>query len=325
MADDLVDSGAADTVAGGGDTMAGSDTQSGADTVSGGQDTAAGGDTLSGGDTQDGGVKGYWPDDWRTKVAGTDEKALKQLARFQSPADLFKSYSEAAKKIGAGAHKAADLPADATPDQVAEYRKERGIPEAPEGYLQALPDGLVIGDDDKPLVDTYLADAHAKNLPKEAVATGLDWYYRTKEATLAAQADADKDYKSKAEDDLRSEWGNEYRENLNSAMALLDTMPVLEDGTSVKSLFMGGRLADGTPIGNHPGVLRWLVSQSREINPAGFVAPSGGGSQIKSVEDEIASIEKVMRTDRKAYDKDTKMQDRLRQLYGAQEKLAQRA
>jgi hypothetical protein len=42
------------------------------------------------------------------------------------------------------------------------------------------------------------------------------------------------------------------------------------------------------------------------------------------VQTEIDAIEKLMRTDRAAYNKDTAKQERLRQLYGARAKLQQR-
>ena len=63
---------------------------------------------------------------------------------------------------------------------------------------------------------------------------------------------------------------------------------------------------------------------SRRGRPAGFVAPAGSGSQADSVAEEVAKIEKYMRENRAAYNKDAKAQERLRTLYDAQEKLASR-
>lgn len=265
-----------------------------------------------------------WPEDWRKEFAGDDEKALKELDRFQSPKDVAAALRESQKLIRSGAHKK-PLAADATPEQVAEWRKEQGIPETPEGYLEKLPGGLVIGDDDKPLVETFISDMHAQNAPPALVHKALDWYHRTQERAAAAQAEADTTFRAKVEDELRADWGPEYRANLNSAMSLLDTMPVMDDGTAVKDLFLKGRLADGTPIGNHPGVLRWLTRMAAEAGSSGFIAPSDGASRIESVETEIASIEKTMREQPRAYFKDNKMQERYRTLLDAQEKLKARA
>jgi len=81
----------------------------------------------------------------------------------------------------------------------------------------------------------------------------------------------------------------------------------------MRDKLLRGRLADGTPIGSSPEVLRFLVGLAREKNPAGVVVPSGVAT-AQSVSDEIQKIEKVMRDDRAAYNRDEKMQARYRQL-----------
>src|SRR5688572_23894721 len=93
-----------------------------------------------------------WPADWRQKLAGEDKKTLERLGRMASPADLLKSYRALEQKISAGELKKG-LPENATPEQVAEWRREQGLPEKPEGYLEnlSLPDGVVLGEADKPM------------------------------------------------------------------------------------------------------------------------------------------------------------------------------
>lgn len=302
------------------DNPAGQVADQGADTLSG-QDTLAGADTLAGG--EDKVVAPDWREDWRDLMAGGDEKERKRLDRFRSPVDVYKSNRELEKKLSSGDVKA-KLAADATPEQIAAWRKDNGIPEKPDGYLEKLPSGLVIGDDDKPMLEGYLAEVHGANASPEVVAKTLDWYYRQQDVAAAAQADADKAFKQSAEDALRAEWGAEYRGNVNSIMSFLDAAPPTDDGSPLKGLLMGARLSDGTLLGNNPTALKWLASLAQEANPAGFVAPSAGTSQADSVAAEIAKIEGIMRTDRRAYDKDEKMQARLRDLYDAQEKLARR-
>lgn len=265
-----------------------------------------------------------WPEDWREKMANGDEKALKRLQRMKSPLDLSKSYANLDKKLSSGNLKE-PLAEGATDEEIAQYRKDNGIPEAPEGYLESLPDGLVIGDDDKPMVESFLESAHGQNADPAFVASALNWYYSQQEEQVAAQVEADKEFRATAEDEMRAEWGNEYRSNINAIGSFLDTAPTTEDGTPLKELLLGARLSDGTPLGNHPDALRWLSQLATDANPAGFVAPGAGGTQLQSVEDEIATIEKMMREDRAAYDRDTKAQERLRTLYDAQEKLKSQA
>lgn len=263
-----------------------------------------------------------FPEDWRAKLAGDDEKALKRLERFKSPKDIYQAYRSLEAKMSSG-DVVQKLPEDATEEQISEYRKANGIPESAEGYLDALNSGVVIGDEDKELVNSFLESAHAKNAPPEVVGAALDWYYKVQEDQAAAQAEADKQRREAAADELRAEWGNEFRGNINSIKAFLDAAPVSDDGTPLGDLLMGARLADGTPLGDSPAALRWLAKLANDENPAGFVAPGSGQGQIESIENEIKSIEAKMGTSE--YIKDEKMQARLRQLYEAQSKLNGRA
>jgi hypothetical protein len=65
---------------------------------------------------------------------------------------------------------------------------------------------------------------------------------------------------------------------------------------------------------------RWLVHNAKTINPMASVVPGAGANLASAIEDEITSIEKVMRENRKAYNGDEKMQQRLRDLYSARER-----
>jgi len=264
-----------------------------------------------------------WPDDWRDKLAKGDDKARKRLDRFQSPADVMKSWQELERRMSSGEVKA-KLPDNATEEQIAAWRKDNGIPDKPDGYLEKLPNGLVIGDEDKPILEGYLARVHGKNASPEIVADTVAWYYAQQEETIAAQAEADKAYGRQSEDALRAEWGGEYRANVNSVMSFLKTAPADDNGTPLSDLLMGARMADGTLFGSNPAALRWLARLANDANPAGFVAPGAGGSQIDAINTELDTIRKAMRENRAAYDKDEKMQERFRTLLLAQEKLSAR-
>ena len=55
-------------------------------------------------------------------------------------------------------------------------------------------------------------------------------------------------------------------------------------------------------------MLKWLVAEALAKNPTGVIVPQGGSGAAASVEARMKEIEKVMRENRKAYDKDEKMQ-----------------
>lgn len=65
---------------------------------------------------------------------------------------------------------------------------------------------------------------------------------------------------------------------------------------------------------NIPGVLEGFANISRQLNPiAQLTQPSGDPQQ--TLDAEIAELEKYMKDDRQAYNKDESAQARLRQLY----------
>lgn len=260
-------------------------------------------------------VEGDWSADWRTKLS-PDGKHAKTLERFGSPKAVFESYLALRQKVDSGELKAvADFPADGTEEQQTEWRKSHGIPEKAEGYSLAFDDGLVIGENDKEIVDGFLEAAHKANASPSQVNGILHWYYEEQERIITAQEEKDASYLQESEDMLRAEWGQDYRVNINAIKGLVDTMP--ED---VRELFVNARLGDGTVLLNHPEMARWLTHTARTVNPVATVVPGAGANVASAIEDEISSIEKVMRENRPEYNRNEKMQQRLRDLYGARER-----
>lgn len=260
-----------------------------------------------------------WPANWQEMLAGDDKEALKTLGRFTDPTALWKSYQAMRQKMDSGELKA-PLAKDAKPEEVAAWRKANGIPEAPDKYEIKLADGLVIGEPDKPLVDNYLAAAHALNHTPEQVNANLNWYFQAVRQQEELVAEANQTARTACEEELRAEWGTDYRLTLNGVHSLLDGAP-----KGVKEAMLSAKAADGTNMMNQPGVMRWLAQTARELNPIASVVGVGGNASAQGIEDEIAQIEGVMKTDRAKYNGDEKMQERLRKLYGARERLGSKA
>lgn len=256
-----------------------------------------------------------WPDDWRTKLAGGDEKTLKKLERFSSVNDVVKWAQNLEKKMSSGEFKQA-LDENATEEEVKQWREQNGIPEGPDGYDLDV-DGLVVGDDDKPFLDEFLKEAHESNMPNEMVQKVVAWHYQNIEQQKEAMAEADADFQAEAQQSLREEWGGEYKQNINQIKNLLSTAP-----EGIEERLLGGRTADGKVVGNDPETLKWLSGLARQINPVATVVPGAGANQASAVQDEISSIETTMRTEPDKYWKDPKMQARYNELLQAQERLS---
>jgi hypothetical protein len=234
--------------------------------------------------------------DWRAALAGEDRSALKTLSRFSDGNAFWKSYQSMRQRLSSGDRSA--LSPDATAEQVAEWRLANGIPETAQAYEIALEDGLQIGESDRALVDQYLDVAHKLNHTPDQVNANLNWYFALARQHEEGIADANLAARNDCEAELREDWGAEYRATLNGIASMLD----------------------GTNLLNQPGVMRWLAELSRELNPVATVVGAGGAS-LTGIEDEIAQIEGVMREDRSKYNRDERMQERLRKLYGARERL----
>lgn len=255
---------------------------------------------------------------WRADIASGDDKALKALERFATPQDLAKSYFEAQARIRSG-ELAKPLPKDATPEQIKEYREGNGIPEKPEGYFEKLPNGLVIGEDDKPLFDGFAKALHELNAPPTMVHKAVEWYYGMQDQQIQAQQEADAQAKPALENALREAWGADFKANANVYASYIAAAP-----KEVQDTLKSARDAEGNFILYKPEVVSWLVAQAREINPAAHITPAGNEGTVQSIQAEIDGIEKFMRTNRTEYNRDNAKQERLRQLYDARVKLQKR-
>jgi hypothetical protein len=258
-----------------------------------------------------------WGDDWRTNYAGDDEKLQKRLERYASPKAALDALVAAQNKISSGELKSA-LPADASDEEKANWRTENGIPESASDYEVSLPDGFVVGEADQPIVDSFLEAAHGSNLHPSQVNDALAWYFNHQETQAAELEAQDSQARQAGEDALHAEWGTDYRKNLQMANNLLESAP-----EGLKDQIMGARLADGTPLGNNPEALNWLVDMSRQINPMATVVPGSGTNAVQAVESELADIKSLMGDRTSEYWKGPKaetMQARYRELTSALQK-----
>lgn len=245
--------------------------------------------------------------DWRAAMAGGNDGHLKDLAKYTDPSAVYNSLRSLQERVNSGQLRSA-LPEGANDKQIADWRKANGIPESPDKYEVKLPDGWVLGDADKPVVEGFTKAAHALNLPPKAVNDLLGWYYGELSSKGAREAEADATFRDQARDTLKDIWGAEFTGNMNAVKAFLSTVPkeldgLDADGSTIKGgLLLGGRLADGTKIGNSPVVLQWLAGRELERNPAARLVPAGTGDAGKSLNDEIANYKTMMaKTDSEWY------------------------
>jgi hypothetical protein len=247
-----------------------------------------------------------WPADWRDQFVKDiadpteREKALNQMSRYQSPAEVAKANLAMRQRISSGEYKR-DLPPDATEEQIKEWRAERGLPEDPTGYEIPLGDGVKfeeMSDTQKAVYQGWQELFHKTNAtPEQAKAYG-EYMQDMIEAQAEALAEHDAQKAETLEDTLRTEWGPEYRPNLKLNDAFLKN--ALGDEMAVE--WGNARLPDGTALKHHPAIAKMINDMARASGlSSGF--ESGEVMTGSSLLDKKAEIEKLLSTNLAEYNK----------------------
>jgi hypothetical protein len=156
----------------------------------------------------------------------------------------------------------------------------------------------------------------------EVVGKVVETYYKMIEQNHNEMIEAQIELKKNSGDELRAEWGQDYRATINSIAATLDGLDA-----ETRELVENMQLGNGALAFNHPGFMRWMGSLATQINPAAIVVPGGSGDKAQSVNAEIESNLEMMSKDINAWQHASNASRRARhfQLLEAQEKFKARA
>ena len=263
-----------------------------------------------------------WPEKWRNEMA-EDEKEVPQLERYATPKDVWKKARELEKRISSGEYKLnKPFPEKGTPEEQNIWRKEAGLPEAPEKYELKDKNGLPLKDEVKGEILPFLKHAHSRNIPPAIVNEIVN--YEIEQAAAQEKADADEDAKEAqvCEDALRKQWGNEnFRRNQSLVENFLASAP-----QALRDMLGKTRLPNGALMKNDPTVQMWMLSRQLEIDPVTTLTPNGSGNVATSLDDRIKAIEGWMKAPRgtaegNKYWKDEKVQAEYRDLLSARERV----
>ena len=238
-------------------------------------------------------VQPSWPDDWRAKMAGEDEKVLKQLERFQSPEALSKAYLAAQAKIRSGELKSTEPPKEDDEAGWKAWREERGIPQDAKDYdLPMMLDGNYEEMDDagKQTVDMFRSAFHELNLDQGTAAKVMEVANTAATQQLERQAQQDAFNQEAIEDGLRVEWGAEYRSNIALNAKFMEDK--LGDGW--QQVIMA-RQPDGARLADNIQFAKLLNAAARA--EGGTTLESGDTVIGKSAEARIEEIRTVMQSD----------------------------
>ena len=264
-----------------------------------------------------------WRDDWREAMSDGDDKALKRLGRFQSPAGVAKSLMAAEGRIRSGDTRD-PFPDKGTDEEKAAWRKEAGLPETRAGYIESLTKD--IPDSDMPALEHFAQGWHDRNLSAEGFGAAVELYYGLLDHVGEQVETQDAQRKQNTEDELRNDWGSKYREIDASVSNMLDRHMPEDAGLALR----GARDESGALLWDNPAFRKGLAAMALEINPLNTIVPVGEDPG-KGIDEEIESLQKMMGdlngpyyTDPKDKNGETKHQVRYRQLVDAQDKIQER-
>jgi hypothetical protein len=229
-----------------------------------GQLAAVVGDT-SASEQGDGDDYAPWGENWRQDLTGGDEASLKLAQRYTSPRAVWQKLLAQEQVIRRGAHKApTELPANATPEQIAEYRKAVGVPETPDGYEIKFAPELGAGETEQSLVKSFAQFAHEQNVPAQHTKKLFDWYQQELMRTRQEEQSTRQRQIARNDADLQKEWGADYSRNARILGEWMETHPSLaqaiktyahDKGVLAEAVELALELADPESlIGGEPGL-----------------------------------------------------------------------
>jgi len=280
--------------------------------------------------------KGGWPDDWRDRLAehrsagndGEFKKEMRRLEKIADPSLIYGSYRDLENTWHSKGF--VKVPGENATDQdIDDYRKALGVPEKMESYFEnaTLIDDIELDDDDIPGLTNVAKSLHTAGATQEVMDAFFNTYIELKGTQASEQEDNDFKSRSNAKRELKEEFGNAYDRKAGSVAAIFASAPGGADANNPDALFsrlLGGRMSDGSLIGDSPDFIRWAATVAQEINPAQSVVEDAENGGV-SIEAELKEISRARRDSRADYNKDTAMQARERELLDAQDRIRARA
>lgn len=221
----------------------------------------AGSPPVAGSPHNGGGGSSGAPADWRASLPD-EYRQHPVISKFETPADLAKSWSEAQKLIGADK---IVLPGkDAKPEEVAAIFEKLGKPKDVKGYEIPAIDGYEYSEQDKAFQETIKGWAH-KNHLTGAQLKGLasEW-----NGMLMAQEQARTKALDTARQTLRAEWGDEHDARMDMAGRAIREHA--KDAGVAEAELATMRLADGSFLLDNPVVARIFAAVGSTTQGSGF-------------------------------------------------------
>lgn len=247
-----------------------------------------------------------WPSDWREQFVKDisdeteREKALNQMKRYQSPAEVAKANLAIRQRLSTGEYSRA-MPDPSDEGALKEWRAEQGLPEDPSGYELPVAEGVKyedMDDNQKAVYEGWQKVFHENNIKPELAKSLTNYANDIYVAQMEALAEHDAKMMEASEDALRSDWGADFRPNIKMNIAYLNNTL----GEDMAAKFLDARLPDGTAVKHSVEIAKMLNEAARG---SGLTSTFETGDIVpgSSLLDKKAEIETLMKTNLAEYQK----------------------
>jgi hypothetical protein len=227
------------------------------------------------------------------------------LARYKTPEDYMLAGYAAQERIRSGELAPKALDPKASEKEKAEWRKAMGIPEKPEQYDIPKVPGHDWNESDAPVLNSFKGVAHKANLNQQQVAEVSTWYAQELQKAYKYRDEAysqlDRQGKIATEEALRAdpEIGNaEFRPTINLVNRLLKDREFMPKESADRLLKARG--PDGNLVMNDPGMVK-MMRQMALARYGDADADMRRGEVVSRVNNRLAEIEQIMKTDINRY------------------------
>ena len=199
------------------------------------------------------------PDDW----ADRDELS-KVASRFNDPATLLRSYANAEKQLSKSV---TPLGKNASPEDLAKYRKQMNIPAEAKGYHDAIkidpPAGVDLENEDaQKILGKFYEFAHSQNMTPTQVKGVIAPFLGLVAEDAAAKVERTKTLVDAADQKLKSEWRHEYEPNTKIGQ---NFVKMVAKESPEFAYLLENVVADGMPLGDHPVMRRVAATLGRRM------------------------------------------------------------
>lgn len=241
-------------------------------------------------------------------MAGDDAKALEALSRYQSPKDVGKAFIEQRAALSKRAEplKLAD---NATPEQVAEYRKGLGVAEvakdaAPEKFIEAygikMPEGYQMTEVERGMVGDYAKWAYDNGHSPREVRAATDFFFRQQAANTQALNKINVDKQREWASQLRGEFGKDHDAYLAAGETYLNS--IFQNDADAKNAFLNARLPGGGLLGDNPVFVKMMTELAMKNGLTDRIEANALETGGKSLEQQQTELEGLRWSNKELYD-----------------------